>query len=98
MADSGSGSSPPEHAGPPDAVLEKIPDRAAVKQFVADRSPPFHVGYKRGREVVDEEFATVATERGGEIVELHYPDGRYVTVDASTELEHIAEATTEATN
>lgn len=80
-----------DKAGPPVHVLDRVPDRAALEEFVGSRSPPFRVGYRQGEDVVEEEFERVDTSRGGGLGELHYADGRHVTVDVAGEMERIEE-------
>lgn len=85
---------PPEPAGPPKQVLEQVPDRAALAEFVRGRSPSrWRLAYAQGLEWAREEFVDVLVDRGGQIAELHYEDGRYVTVDVAEEIAWIEEVT-----
>lgn len=84
----GSGGSP-DHAGPPADVVDELPNVAAVDEVLAGKEPPYGVRFRQGDEVVEEEFVAVRTDRGAQIVELHYDDGRHVTVNAPDELEAI---------
>lgn len=80
----------PEHAAPPERVLEEIPDRAALERF--DHEQPGRrrrVAFRRGGEVAEERVERIDTSRGADIAELHYPDGRYVTVRVGRDVERV---------
>ncbi len=74
-------------AGPPAHVLDRVPDASALQQFAEDNEPPFRIGYRRGEETAEEEFAHVRTAFGNGRAELVYEDGRHVTVDVAGEVE-----------
>lgn len=75
--------------GPPEFV--DIPDVAALSDTLESMSPPFTIRFSQGDSGAVEQFASVDTSRGAGIAELHYPDGRYVTVDVPTQLGGVAE-------
>lgn len=74
--------------GPPANVLEEIPDRAALAEFLTDQEPPFRVGYRRGEAVEEADVDRIDTSRGGDLAELHIDD-RYVTVNVGDELKRV---------
>lgn len=74
-------------ASPPDWV--EVSDRADLESKLPDISPPFTVRFQRANQQSVEQFADVQTDRGAEIAELHFDDGRYVTVNVVRELEAI---------
>lgn len=73
--------------GPPEFV--EIPDRAALTSELEDMSPPYGVRFAQGGKVAREKVADIKADRGGEIAELHFDDGRYVIVNVKDELEGV---------
>lgn len=78
---------------PSENAIDPVPDRPTLADFVSNNSPPFRVKYARGDDAVEEEFETVDTSRGADIAELHYADGRYVTVRVSRDVSRAEEVT-----
>ncbi|MFC7044306.1 hypothetical protein ACFQH6_20685 [Halobacteriaceae archaeon GCM10025711] len=74
----------PPYPGPPDFV--DVPDVADLEDKLATRTPPYKIAFTQGESEVVEEFESADTSRGAQIAELHYSDGRYVTVDVEREL------------
>lgn len=86
----------PADAGPPERVdipgqnVERAFEGTALDPSTPGRGGPprFAARFDRGGKAVDEDFADIH-DRGSGTVELHYPNGHYVTVDAESQLKRI---------
>jgi len=89
--------SPPESGPPPVSgatVADDPVDRAALASTLAGWPTPetWRCVIKRdGPTTV--EIAEIDLSRGGDVAELHYPDGRYVTVSVRDELHRVEDPT-----
>lgn len=80
---------PPDNRGPPDFV--DIPDAAALDDVLDGQDLPYGIRFSQGDSEAMEVFESVDTSRGADIAELHYPDGRHVTVDVPTQVNGVTE-------
>ena len=80
---------PEPDPGPPEFV--DIPDVAALSDTLETMSPPYRIGFSQGDGNAVAEFTSVDTSRGAGIAELHFDDGRHVTVDVETQVNGVAE-------
>jgi len=79
---------PPDNAGPPDG-LTPVADRGHLESELQGRPDAVDVAFRQGEDMAMAEGVTVRTDRGGDIAELVYPDGRHVTVRVSRDVEGV---------